>query len=88
MLTASQGRRNRRRPKYNHADNPVVACIHSLAWQYHCVVIERKEITLRHKGRTMKLGTIDDVKSMTLRGLIGIFEEITQDWRYEPLDPI
>lgn len=87
MMTTSQGRRNRRRPKYNHCDSPTIAVIHSLAWQYHCTVIEvRDEITLRCKGRFVRVGTVDEVKAMTLRGIIAFFEEITQDWRYEPMN--
>lgn len=86
MMSTSQGRRNRRKAKYNHCDSPTIAVIHSLAWQYHCTVIEGREITLRHKGRFVCVGTIDEVKAMTVRGLISYFEEITQDWRYEPLN--
>jgi len=73
--------------RYTHADSPTIAVIHSLAWQYHCVVIEGREITLKCKGRFVRLGTVDECKSMTIRGLISYFEEITQDWRYEPMNP-
>jgi hypothetical protein len=85
-MTSQLSRRNRRRPKYNHADSPIIAAVHSLAWQYHCSVVESREITLRHKGRALRIGTVDEIKAMTLRGLIGCFEEITQDWRYEPMN--
>jgi hypothetical protein len=90
MLTTSSqlNRRLRRKPRYNHCDSPCIAVIHSLAWQYHCTVIEGSDITLKHKGRFVRIGTIDDVKAMTIRGIIGIFELLTQDWRYEPLNPV
>ena len=87
-MTNQLSRRNRRRPKYNHCNSPTIAVIHSLAWQYHCVVIESTDITLKHKGRFVRIGTIDECKAMTIRGLIAFFEEITQDWRYEPINPV
>jgi hypothetical protein len=31
----------------------------------------------------MDIGEISQIKNMTLRGLIGVFEGATQKWRYE-----
>jgi hypothetical protein len=82
-------KRLRRMPRYNHATSPILAVIHSLAREYHCTVLEsRAGIAIRRSGVVLRLGTVADVKSMTLRGLIGRFEEITQDWRYEAMNPV
>jgi len=80
----SQGRRNRRKAKYSSADNGAVTAIYAIAVQYHCNVIETQEgITLKYKRVKLWLGTVDDVKAMTIRGLVERFEEVTQGWRAE-----
>lgn len=82
-------KRLRFRPTYNHADSPILAVIHSLAREYHCTVLEcRAGIAIRHRGTVLRLGSLADIKAMALRGLIGRFEEITQDWRYEAMNPV
>jgi hypothetical protein len=83
-----QQKRLRRAPRYNHRDSPIISVIYALAREYHCTVLESRggRIAIRCRGRVMKLGTVDAVKSMSIRGLTGIFEELTQDWRYEPMN--
>lgn len=80
----SQAKRLRCKPKYSSADNGTIVAIRAIAREYHCIVIEsQRGITLKYKGRTLWLGTVDDVKATTLRGLIERFEEVTQTWRAE-----
>lgn len=80
----SQAKRLRQRARYSSADSPIIAVVIALAREYHCIVIESQSgITVKHKGRILWLGTVDDVKSMTIRGLVGRFEEVTQVWRAE-----
>ncbi len=75
-------RRERRRPRYNHCDSPIIAAVQALSRHYHCTFrVCRDSIDIRHNGITVRLGTFDEIKAMTVRGLIGFFEELTQEWR-------
>jgi hypothetical protein len=70
----SQAKRLRQKARYSSADNGTIVAIHAIAAQYHCIAIEaRSGITLKYKGTRLWLGTVDDVKMMTLRGLVERF---------------
>lgn len=80
---STQQKRLRRAQRYNYYDNPIFACVYALGREYHCTVIESKEIYIKYRGRSLKLGTVDQIKSMTVRSIIERFEEVTQVWRVE-----
>jgi hypothetical protein len=76
-------------PRYHRTRPAVTAILHALSHEYQCKVlvgIEGTDFYIAFQGRVRYLGSISDIKPMTLRGLLSKFEEITQEWRYHAED--
>ena len=74
-------------PRFTHGQSSIMQIIYALAVEYRCIVRVRPRqrtftVSIEHQGHTVHIGDIAEIKAMTIRGLIGRFEEATQAWRY------
>ncbi|OLE93238.1 MAG: hypothetical protein AUI84_15890 [Delftia sp. 13_1_40CM_3_66_6] len=75
-------------PRYNRQETVILSVIFALAREYHCKIVvgfaeHGSEVSILLQGRLTTIGAITDIRGMTLRGLIGFFEQARQEWRHE-----
>jgi len=72
-------------PRYHCSQCTTIAVLTAIAAQYHCKItvgIDGRDIYAMYNGRVVKIGDISAIKDYTVRAIIAIFEELTQEWRY------